>query len=66
MYRRVNETELWHLNAGCSSWPLQNFKEREHPVLAQVCRECLEIEAMVGRHRFDDIDNFNSMEANVR
>ena len=66
MYRRFNGTELWHCNAGCSSWPLRGFEEKEHPVQGQVCSQCLEIEAMVSRLRFDDFENFSDLETGAR
>lgn len=49
MYRRFNGAELWHLNAGCMSWPLLNFEEKEQPAVGKLCKECLELEQMVAR-----------------
>jgi hypothetical protein len=54
MYRRFNGTELWHLNAGCMSWPLLNFEEKEHPAVGKLCKECLELEQMVARRPLEE------------
>ena len=54
MYRRFNGSELWHLNAGCMSWPLLNFEQKEHPAVGKLCHECLELEQMVARRSLPD------------
>ena len=51
MYRRLDGMELWHTNAGCVSWPLLNFEEKERPAVGRICEECLELDRMVARGR---------------
>jgi hypothetical protein len=51
MYRQTKGREVWHSNAGCSSWPLLNFDEKEAPVGGKICEECVEIEQMLPHRR---------------
>ena len=53
MYRQSHGKEIWHSNAGCTSWPLLHFDEKGAPEGGKICQECVEIERMLPRNRAD-------------
>jgi hypothetical protein len=40
-YRKLQDDDTWHFNAGCSKWPEGDYLELEFvPVVEELCNEC--------------------------
>lgn len=44
LYRRGDNTGVWHFRKGCSALPTANYHESRRPVGGKICEECIALE----------------------